>query len=167
MGGHKSVMITAEHFRTVLGHYPTGVCAITAISETGEPFGLIVGSFSSVSLTPPLIGFYPDKASTSWRQIAKVGRFCVNILARDQRELCRQLARPSSTKFDNVSHAHSPNGSPILDGIVAWIDCDVHQVVEAGDHYLVLGAVTAMKPTGIADPMIFFQGRYGGFAAPD
>ncbi|MFM6931786.1 MAG: flavin reductase family protein, partial [Novosphingobium sp.] len=71
-------------FRRVLGNYPTGVTVVTAMGEDGQPIGMVVGTFTSVSLDPPLVGFLPDKRSSSWPQIEKAGHFCVNVLARDQ-----------------------------------------------------------------------------------
>lgn len=157
-------MIEAATFRQVLGAYPTGVCAITAITDEAVRAAMIVGSFTSVSLDPPLIGFFPDKKSMTWPQIEKAGRFCVNVLASDQRDLCRQLSVSGTDKFENVSYRLSDNGSPVLDGAIAWIDCKIHDVKEAGDHYLVLGLVLALKAGRDADPMLFFKGGYGGFA---
>jgi flavin reductase (DIM6/NTAB) family NADH-FMN oxidoreductase RutF len=157
-------MIDSAAFRKVLGNYPTGVCAVTATGADGTPLVLIVGSFSSVSLDPPLVGFFPDKKSSSWPLIQATGHFCVNILGSDQLALCKQLATPSANKFADVSHSKSPNGAPLIDGVIAWIDCDLHDVVEAGDHYLVLGHVVGLEACRDADPMLFFKGRYGGFA---
>jgi flavin reductase (DIM6/NTAB) family NADH-FMN oxidoreductase RutF len=79
-------------FRQTLGHYPTGVAAVTALDEAGVPLALVVGSFTSVSLDPPLVGFLPDKRSTTWPLIHSAGHFAVNILGSDQTALCRQLA---------------------------------------------------------------------------
>jgi 3-hydroxy-9,10-secoandrosta-1,3,5(10)-triene-9,17-dione monooxygenase reductase component len=128
---------------------------------------MIVGTFSSVSLDPPLIGFFPDKRSSTWPQIKRAGRFCVNVLAADQDTLCRQLAKPGGDKYADVSFTLSANGSPILDSALAWIDCTIHDVMEAGDHYLVLGRVLALDVCREADPLLFFKGRYGGFAHLD
>ncbi len=157
-------MITAQKFRAVLGNYPTGVCAITATSPEGAPIAMIVGSFSSVSLDPPLIGFFPDKRSNTWPVIEAAGRFCVNILAADQLDVCKQLAASGTDKFAGLSHSQSANGAPLLDDVIAWIECDLHKVVEAGDHFLVLGLVKRLEPHRDADPLLFFKGRYGGFA---
>jgi 3-hydroxy-9,10-secoandrosta-1,3,5(10)-triene-9,17-dione monooxygenase reductase component len=160
-------MIEAARFRQVLGNYPTGVCAITAVTDDGAHAAMIVGTFSSVSLDPPLIGFFPDKRSSTWPQIERTGRFCVNVLAADQGDLCRQLARPGGDKYADVGFTLSANGSPILDSALAWIDCTIHDVLEAGDHYLVLGRVLALDVCREADPLLFFKGRYGGFAHLD
>lgn len=151
-------------FRRVLGHYPTGVCVVTAVEADNMPIAMVVGSFTSVSLDPPLVAFFPAKTSTSWPRIEKIGKFCVNVLASDQQPLCRQLASPGTDKFAGVAHRVSTNGSPILDDVVAWIDCTLDAVHEAGDHYIVLGKVLALEVDRPERPLLFFQGNYGEFA---
>ena len=153
-------MIDPKHFRDVLGSYPTGVCVVTSVAETGERWGLAVGSFSSISLDPPLVGFLPDKRSRSWEQIATTGRFCVNVLASEQLNACRRFASRHSDKFDGVAHGTSPGGLPLLDGALAWIECDIERVVEIGDHLLVVGAVQAMERRAEGSPLIFYRGDY-------
>ena len=154
-------------FRRVLGHYPTGVCGVTAVEPDGTAVGMVVGSFTSVSLDPPLVAFFPAKSSGSWPRIEKVGRFCVNILASDQLALCRQIAAPGPDKFAGIAHRASANGSPILDDVVAWIDCTLDAVHEAGDHHIVLGRVVALEVERPERPLLFFQGSYGEFALLD
>lgn len=161
------VSFDSATFRRVLGHYPTGVCVVTAVEDDGAPVGMVVGSFTSVSLDPPLVAFFPAKSSTSWPRIEKLGRFCVNILAADQLALCRQIAGPGQDKFRDVAHRASANGSPILDNVVAWIDCTLDAVHEAGDHYIVLGRVAALEVDRAERPLLFFQGSYGEFALLD
>lgn len=150
-------------FRRVLGHYPTGVCVVTAAGTQDRPTGMVVGSFTSVSLDPPLVAFFPAKRSHSWPLIEKAGKFCVNILASDQQPLCKRFAASGEDKFSGVSHRVSTNGSPILDGVVAWIDCGLEAVHEAGDHYIVLGRVVALEVETPGKPLLFFQGGYGEF----
>ncbi len=152
----------AREFRHILGHYPTGVCAITAIAGNGKPVGLIVGSFTSVSLDPPLVGFFPDKSSTSWPQVEATGRFCVNILGDCQQGVCRSLAAKGDDKFADVSFSRSALGSPIIDGAIAWIDCELDTVHEAGDHFFVLGRVHGLGLHHEGSPMIFHKGGYSG-----
>ncbi|MEJ7927683.1 flavin reductase family protein [Sphingobium sp. AN641] len=156
--------IEGRFFRQILGHYPTGVCVVTTVESDGRGAGMVVGSFTSVSLHPPLVAFFPDKSSTSWPRIEATGRFCVNILADDQEDLCRTFSRPSEDRFAGVSHRLSANGSPILDGALAWIDCTLHAVHEAGDHYIVLGEVQALDTERDGRPLLFFKGGYGQFA---
>lgn len=152
-------------FRRVLGHYPTGVCVVTAIDADGGPAGMVVGSFTSVSLEPPLVAFYPDKRSSSWPRIAGAGKFCVNVLGSTQQDICARFAKAGADKFAGVTHRVSTNGSPILDGVVAWIDCDLHAVHEAGDHFIVLGEVRELEVEKAGPPLLFFQGAYGEFTA--
>ena len=126
-------------FRQVLGQYPTGVCVVTATEPDGGRAGFVVGSFTSVSLDPPLVAFFPDKSSTSWPRIHGAGRFCVNILSAEQEDVCRNFATRKQDKFEGVACRDAESGSPIIEGVVAWIDCDLESVTEAGDHYIVLG----------------------------
>ncbi len=151
-------------FRRVLGHYPTGVCVVTALEADGTPVGMVVGSFTSVSLEPPLVAFLPAKASISWSRIQAAGRFCVNILASDQHALCRQVAAGGPDRFAGISHRASAAGSPILDDVLAWIDCTLEAVHEAGDHHIVIGRVLDLEVERTGRPLLFFQGSYGEFA---
>lgn len=153
-------------FRNVLGNYPTGVAVVTAPGIDGPPAGMAVGSFTSASLDPPLVAFLPDKSSTSFPKIRAAGSFCVNVLASDQESVCRAFAAKAADKFADLSWRPAGSGSPILDGVVAWIDCDIEHVSEAGDHYVVLGRVRELDTSGKANPLLFFQGGYGRFSAP-
>lgn len=156
--------IDPKTYRRILGHYPTGVCVVTAMGADGRPIGMAVGSFTSVSLDPPLVGFFPDKGSSSWPRIAATGRFCVNVLAADQEWLCRRFAMRGEEKFVDVGYRLSGNGQPILDDVVAWIDCKLYGTLDAGDHYLALGIVETMETDRGAGPLLFLQGGYGAFA---
>ncbi|MGM5068698.1 flavin reductase [Rhodococcus qingshengii] len=154
---------TPEQFRQVLGQYPTGVVVVTAVIPDEPPAALTIGSFSSVSLEPPLVAFYPSTGSRTWPKIQAQGRFCINVLGADQEGLCRVFASKSIDKFDGVTWHPSPNGSPILDGAVAWIDCDVDDVQTLGDHFLVIGRVNALETATGGLPLLFFRGGYGRF----
>lgn len=155
--------IDSSIFRRTLGNYPTGVCVVTAVQDDGTPVGMSVGSFTSVSLDPPLVGFFPDRKSTSWPRIQSAGRFCVNVLADHQEPICRVFASKAEDKFAGIPYRPAPGGSPILDGVLAWIDCELHSVQGAGDHYLVLGQVRSLEIGHSGKPLLFFQGGYGKF----
>lgn len=154
--------IDAARFRQVLGQYPTGVSVVTSTDED-RPIGMTVGTFTSVSLDPPLVAFLPQKTSTTWPLIERSGRFCVNVLTWEQEHLCRQMARPSDQKFTDVAWRRSGLGSPIIDDAVAWIDCEIENVVDAGDHLIVIGAVRELDLEKDALPLVFFRGGYGRF----
>jgi flavin reductase (DIM6/NTAB) family NADH-FMN oxidoreductase RutF/DNA-binding IclR family transcriptional regulator len=151
-------------YREVLGQYPTGVCVVTAVESDGTPLGFVVGSFTSVSLDPPLVAFFPDRSSTTWPRIRRGGNFCVNILSAEQEHLCRQFAVSGGDKFAGVRTHPAPSGAPVIEGAVAWIDCDIASVTEAGDHFVVLGRVAALDIGSPSLPLLFFQGGYGRFA---
>lgn len=161
------MVIEAAEFRQVLGYYPTGVSAITAMGADGVPIGMVVGTFSSVSLDPPLVGFLPDKNSSTWPRLEAAGRFCVNVLASDQQGVCRQLASKGPDKFAEVEYTVSDHNLPVIAGALATIECALHSVTDAGDHFFVLGRVLRLEAARDADPMLFFRGRYGGFAGLD
>jgi flavin reductase (DIM6/NTAB) family NADH-FMN oxidoreductase RutF/DNA-binding IclR family transcriptional regulator len=159
-------------FRQVLGQYPTGVCVISATDDAGRTAGMAVGSFTSVSLEPPLVAFLPDRSSSSWPKIRDAGRFCVNVLASDQEAVCRQFSSKMPDKFAGLRWQPSALGNPVLDGCVAWIDCELSAVHEAGDHYIVIGLVRQLQVASGGLPLLFFQGGYGKFSplsmsAPD
>lgn len=149
----------SARFRQVLGHFPTGVTVITTVSK-GTPIGLTIGSFTSVSLDPPLVMFCVDKSSTSWAKIEQSGTFCVNILSDEQEQMSRVFASRAADKFSRVHWRASPTGSPLIDGTLAWIDCQVEAVHAAGDHLIVIGRVCDIDATDRGGPLLFFKGSY-------
>lgn len=156
--------IDPDDFRKVLGTYPTGVCVITALDSENRPAGMVVGSFTSVSLDPPLVGFFPDKKSTSWPLLESAGHFCVNVMGSNQQSICRAVTAKGDEKFVGVEYAISDRNLPIIADAIACIECRLHSVTEAGDHWFVLGEVLRLETTRDEDPMLFHRGRYGGFA---
>ena len=120
-------------FREVLGHYPTGVVLVTAVVD-GEPVGMIVGSFTSVSLDPPLVAYLPMTTSATFDRIRQSSVFCVNVLSSEQEPLCRKMASRADDKWAGVEWSASPQGAPIISGAVAWLECSVQSITEAGDH---------------------------------
>ncbi|MEO7654264.1 MAG: flavin reductase family protein [Sphingomicrobium sp.] len=155
--------IDPTQFRSVLGHYPTGVCVVTGKPDGDRAAGLVIGTFTSVSLDPPLVGFFAGKWSTSWPRMRTSGRFCVNVLGSDQLELARRFSTPGEDKFEGISHSTSRHGLPILDGAVAAIECEVADERDAGDHLMVLGRVIALDILRTTDPLLHFRGEYGTF----
>jgi 3-hydroxy-9,10-secoandrosta-1,3,5(10)-triene-9,17-dione monooxygenase reductase component len=152
--------IDSARFRQVLGHFPTGVTVITAATPAG-PAGLAVGSFFSVSLDPPLVAFCAGKTSTSYPKIAEAGHFVVNVLADDQEDVSRVFASKGTDKFAGIGYHRATNtGAPVIDGVLAWLGCDIHDVHEAGDHWIVLGLVHEMEIAHEGTPLVFFRGGY-------
>ncbi len=148
----------SEHFRTVLGRLPTGV-VVVAGGDREHPSGLVVGSFMSVSLEPPLVAVCVSRTSTSWPAIEAEGRFCANVLGEGQEELARRFARSGGDKFAGVGWSPAPaTGSPLLDDVAAWIDCRIYQRYEAGDHWLVLGEVLELHGLAESGALVFHSG---------
>jgi flavin reductase (DIM6/NTAB) family NADH-FMN oxidoreductase RutF len=148
----------SENFRTVLGRLPTGVVVVTG-GDPERPSALVVGSFMSVSLDPPLVAVSPAKSSTSWPAIEAGGQFCANVLGEGQEELARRFAQSGGDKFDGVGWTPTPaTGSPLLEGVAAWIDCRIYRRYEAGDHWLVLGEVLELSGLRESGALVFHSG---------
>ena len=146
-----------QSYREFFGQLPTGVTAIVAKASTG-PVGLIVGTFSSVSLDPPLVSFMVMKSSKSWAAVKAAGRFTANILASDQRQLSQTLAGWSPEKFRNVTF--EDDESRIISGCLAWADCVFEREIEAGDHAIVLATPRELTVARLTKPLVFFQRAY-------
>lgn len=155
-------------FRSVLGHFASGVTIVTAPPEgapTDRPAGFACQSFASLSLDPPLVAFMVARTSTTWPRIARAGVFCVNVLGAGQGELCRAFAVSGADKFAGAAHEPAPaTGSPRLAGVPAWVDCTIQAVHTGGDHLIVVGRVEALgtDTAAAADgPLLFHRGAFG------
>ena len=154
--------IDPGEFRTVLGHFASGVVLVTGM-HGDHPAGLTCQSFFSLSLDPPLVAIAPGKASTSWPKLSSTGAICVNILSADQEALARTFAKSGAEKFAGVGWSPAVNGAPRLHGALAWIDCQVQDVHDAGDHHLVIARVVELE-SGPGQPLLFYRGGFGNFA---
>lgn len=157
--------ITGDRFRHVLGHLPTGVAIITAKGVDG-PVGMAANSFGSVSLDPPLVQVCPAKSSTTWPSIRDSGAFCANIMAGNHEALCRQFAMKKGDRFAGVRWSDLPTG-PGLEEAVAWVECRIEAVHDAGDHEIVVARVSALEAHSDRPPLVFFRGTYGTFSLPE
>jgi len=146
-------------FRRALGQFATGVTIVTAQAE-GQLAGMTANSFSSVSLDPPLILWSIDKGSHSLPLFERAGSFVVNVLAADQVDLASRFARPGADKFAGVEWRAGLGGAPCLPGGAATFECRKHQVIDAGDHFILLGEVERYQRTD-REPLLFVQGRFG------
>jgi flavin reductase (DIM6/NTAB) family NADH-FMN oxidoreductase RutF len=157
--------VPTRHFRDVLGQLPTGVVAITSRAVGDDtPIGMTLGSFTSVSLDPPLVAFLTDHSSSTFPRIRETGKFCANILASDQKGVSQAFATKGADRFAGVDWRPAPRtGSPIVQGSLAWIDCEIVEIHEAGDHDIVIGRVLELETGARGFPLVFFQGGYGTF----
>ena len=155
----------SREFRTVLGHFATGVTVVTGVSD-GVPVGLAANAFSSVSLDPPLVLVCMAATSETWPLIRKSSAFAVNVLGEHQEDVCRRFGRKDVERFESIAWETAATGSPIFPDALAWIDCVIDAEHTAGDHTVVIGRVTGLAhhPNG-RRPLLFFQGAYGRLAA--
>ncbi|MGW3468398.1 flavin reductase family protein [Saccharopolyspora sp. NPDC000995] len=159
--------IDAARYRRVLGHFATGVVAITAIDPgTGLPTGLAANSFTSVSIDPPLVAFCVAHTSSSWPRVRSAGRYCINVLAQNQEGVSRQFAVKGGDKFAGLSWHPSPHSAPVLADAAAWLDARPVAEHHAGDHLIVVSAIDHLEaPAADAAPLLFYKGQYGRFQA--
>jgi 3-hydroxy-9,10-secoandrosta-1,3,5(10)-triene-9,17-dione monooxygenase reductase component len=145
--------------RDVLGAFTTGVTVVTA-KGAGGPAGLTTNAFTSVSLDPPLVLVCFDNASRTLPVVAESRRFAVNVLRAGQEELARTFAskRVQAEKFAEAAH-NEQGGVPVLDEALAWLVCDVTELLPGGDHTIGIGAVTAMAAFE-GEPLVFQRGDY-------
>ena len=107
-------------------------------------------------------GIAGSSGVATWPFVRDAGAFCVNVLAHGQDDLCWRFAKPGDDKFNGVTWRPAETGSPILDGVLAWIDCRIEEIVDAGDHWFVLGRIMDMDCRD-GDPLLFFRGKIGTF----
>ena len=154
--------IDAARYRQVLGHFATGVTIVTGM-DGPRPVGLSANAFTSVSLDPPLVSVCLAETSTTWPRIRASGSFCVNILADDQEDLSRLFSTRGADRFAAVGWHGAGSGSPVLAGVLAWIDCALDAEHRAGDHVIAVGRVLDLDVTGPGQPLVFYRGGYGRF----
>ena len=150
-------------FRQALGTFATGVTVVTAIDEQGRPRGFTANSFTSVSLDPPLILVCIASGSAGHTVFTNSKTFCVNVLAEDQQDLSTLFASPGDDRFSEIEWHPGNNGNPIIDGAITNFECDRHNIVDAGDHVILVGKVSGYEASG-RSPLIYCSGSYVEFS---
>lgn len=152
-------MIDARRFRDTVGTFATGVTVVTATGADG-PAGLTTNAFTSLSLDPPLVLVCFENGSRTLPVVRATERFAVNVLRAGQEDAAAIFAskRVAREKFAEVTHAEA-HGLPVLDGALAWLACDLVELLPGGDHTIGIGAVTAMD-SGEGEPLVFLRGAY-------
>jgi 3-hydroxy-9,10-secoandrosta-1,3,5(10)-triene-9,17-dione monooxygenase reductase component len=149
-------------YRTVLGHFATGVALITAM-DGDEPVGMACNSFTSVSLDPPLVLFCAAKDSSTWPRLQGAGYFAANILGEDDEELCRLFATKGANRFQHLAWSQYRTGAPVIHDAIAFVDCATEAEHDAGDHIIVVGRVVELGYASEGKPLLFYRGGYGHF----
>lgn len=145
--------------RDAFGTFMTGVSVVTALDDQGKPVGFTANSFSSVSLDPALLLVSIAKSSSNYKTFTQGAHFAINILAEDQRDISTTFAKQVPDRFAGVNWHVGPQASPILLGVAAWFDCSTHQVVDAGDHALLIGRIDSFGATA-APGLGYYRGSY-------
>ncbi|WP_299987844.1 flavin reductase family protein [uncultured Ruegeria sp.] len=145
--------------RNAFGTYMTGVTVVTAHDDAGNPLGFTANSFASVSLEPPLVLVCLANTSGNYATFANTKKFAINILSEAQIEVSNTFARPVEDRFATVGWQQGPNGSPILNDVSAWFDCNMFNTVDAGDHLILIGEVKAFD-NNIAPGLGYARGAY-------
>ena len=151
--------VDAALFRHLLGRFATGVTVITTRHADGQPEGMTASSVASESLEPPLLLVSVDRQNVMHEALAQASHFVVNILAADQEALSRRFAELEQNRFEGVGFHASRLGLPILDGVLAHIECVKDAVVPAGDHTVYVGLVTGGAVTD-QRPLLYYRGGY-------
>lgn len=146
-------------FRRACGLFATGVAVLTTRAPEGAPHGITINSFSSLSLTPPLVMVAIDRDCTFLNVFEASGSYAVNILREEQLDLSIRFAQLPEGRFTGVSWSPGITGSPLIDGVLGSLDCRTLEVIDAGDHRVLIGEVVEV---GIAEgrPLVFFGSEY-------
>jgi len=147
-------------FREALGRFATGVAFVTAAPD-GKPTGLIVNSLTSVSLEPPLISFCPARSSLTWSRMLRAGRFAVNVLSRQHERFVIRATPAGADRFVGLDWEPGRGGAPLLTDAVTALECEIVAEHPAGDHWIVVGRVDALRISLSKDPLVFFAGAFG------
>lgn len=155
-------MVEEKRFRDVMRRFPTGVTVVTTRGEEGEPAGLTVSAFTSVSLDPILVLVCIHKEANAHDPLIECGSFTVNVLASDQADLAIRFASGLvEERFRGLETEVSPLGNVLIPGSLAWLDCQVKQVFPGGDHSVVLAEVMDCLALD-GDPLLFHRGALKG-----
>jgi len=155
-----SAELDEDELRVALGRFPTGVALATA-DVGGAPHGLIVSSFTSVSLRPPLVAFCPSRDSLTWRRMRGAGAFAVNVLAARHAAFAREAAAPGADRFGGGDVPRGIGGAPLLPDALAIIECALEAEHAAGDHTIVVGRVLRLAVPCAGAPLVHWAGGFG------
>lgn len=152
----------APQFRQVFGHFATGITVITTAFD-GWLHGMTANAVTSVSLDPLLLLVCIDKTAHAHDQITKSGKFGVNILSEDQEDISRLFAEhtaPEQDKLQGAAYYLGPNGTPVLENCLGYIECAVTDQCAGGDHTIFIGNAVHGEVLREAPPLLFFRGGY-------
>lgn len=148
-----------RELRDAFGSFMTGVTVVTTCKDDGTPLGFTANSFASVSLDPALLLVSIAKTSSNYDNFANASHFAINILAEEQKDVSNTFARPSDDRFADLAWTKSACQNPLIDQVSAWFDCVTYQIVDAGDHAILIGKVENFASAGFAG-LGYYRGGY-------
>jgi len=155
--------VDVNAFKAAMRHYPTGVTVVTSLHER-EPRGMTANAFASVSADPPTVLVCVNREARSYLYIASSRIFCVNVLSAEQQALAERFASGMRDKqFEGITHRSASTGAPILDGALAYFDCEVEQEHHAGSHSIFIGRVIDCAASSSGSPLGYFDGSFRDF----
>jgi flavin reductase (DIM6/NTAB) family NADH-FMN oxidoreductase RutF len=157
--------LDVAELRRTLGSFATGVAVATTLDSEGMPKGFTANSFTSVSLNPPLVLVCVDKAASCYGAFASSNHFGINILCEHQQHVSQAFASKSADKFANMQWVSGVTGSPIFPDSAAWLDCELHDRIEAGDHLVIIGKVLGFGHSPARQPLGYHRGSYIAFGS--
>ncbi|MCI2421424.1 flavin reductase family protein [Saccharopolyspora sp. K220] len=149
----------ARLLRDAFGCFPSGVAAVCSLVD-GEPTGMAVSSFTSVSLDPPLVSVCVDNESTTWRRLRAAGRIGVSVLSEAHEAVCRSLAARTGDRFAGLTLHTTVGGAVLIEGATAWLDCMIQDEIPAGDHHIVLLRIAGLRTGPETRPLVFHQSGF-------
>ncbi|WP_244931509.1 flavin reductase family protein [Nocardioides sp. W7] len=152
-------VIDALDMRRAMGLFASGVTIVTGMDDE-DPVGFACQSFASVSLDPPLVLICADHRGRSWPRIRTSGRFTINVLGEDQRDLCNRFGSASGTRFTELAWDRSRWNTPSLPGVLLRIHAAVDDVRPAGDHDVIIGRVLELESLRSCRPLLFYRGLF-------
>lgn len=153
----------SRELRDAFGEFMTGVTVVTTRDPDGEPAGLTVNSFSSLSLDPPLVLFSVGKSSNTFEAFGTDNGFVIHVLAQDQRDIADQFATKDTDRFDGIDWSPGFDDLPVLDGCLATFECSREHVYEGGDHLILVGRIERLWVGERERPALgYFRSRYVG-----
>jgi len=153
--------VDQKAFRDTMSCFASGVTVVTACDGAGDPVGLTVSAFTSLSLDPCLILVCLDKRVSNLEHYRR-GPFAVNMLSEAQAALSTRFATKMEDRFAGVDHIAGETGAPLLPDSLAWVECETHEVLPGGDHHILIGRVVALNAGAAAGrgPLLYYRGGY-------
>jgi len=156
----------SRHLRACLGSFATGVTVVTALSGESRPVGLTVNSFNSLSLEPALVLWSLGVRSRSLGTFMAAKRFAVNVLSDRQVDLALRFARSGVDRFVGVAAHRGLSDLPLIEGALAWFECETRAQHRHGDHVLFIGEVLRCARVP-GDGLVFQEGEFRATCASD